>query len=299
MKKIFTCLLLFVFASVGNGQNYKPMLQADACWVRKYVDNISLPPITESRETYFIFSNNVELINEEEYIPLFMAFDSVGEDSLIGYLREDIETQQVFYLNANENLPWLNCEGEEILLYDFTAEVGDTVYHCPNSDLYYVVQSVEFIEEYMNPEIDFFDFGGGRVYEVYSSEFNFSSIYEGVGSNIGPIHEPPNVSVPGIEILESYIYGCEFILDIDKIMNTEVEVFPNPVQTTLHIKMGGKAKLSKVKIYDVSQRVQMTFGDIGGDFSINTVNLMNGLYFIMGYDENGRQIFNQKFIKMN
>jgi hypothetical protein len=34
-------------------------------------------------------------------------------------------------------------------------------------------------------------------------------------------------------------------------------------------------------------------------YSINVENLTNGLYFITGYDEKGRQVFTQKFIKVD
>jgi len=284
---------------IGRGQDYVPMLDADVCWGRKYVDNVSLPPIIEQGGLYYIFLNSTEMISGVEYINLFNEYDPVEQDEPIGYLRENMETQQVFYLNVSEEFSWLDCEGEEILLYDFSAQVGDTVYHCPNSDLYYVVQSVETVEQYTNPEIDFFDTEGGRVYEVYSSEFNFSTIYEGVGSNIGPIHEPHNLSVPGIDMLANHAFGCAFILDTDESIKKKVEIFPNPVQNILNIKIGEGAKLAEVEIYCVSGQVKMTNKLSDVNLSVNIENLPNGLYFITGYDEKGRQIFSRKFVKMN
>jgi len=299
MKKIFTCLLLFVFAIIGRGQDYLPMLNSDICWERKYVDNISIPPVMEQRGFYYTLLNNVEVINGNQYMGLFNEYDPVEQNDPIGYIREDIGAQKIFYLNVSEEFEWLNCGGEEILLYDFSAELGDTVYHCPNSDLYYVIQSVEIVEEYTNSEIDFSGFGGGRVFEVFSSEFNFSIIYEGVGSNIGPIHEPPNISVPGNEILAAHSYDCAFILSTNESIRVSSEIFPNPVKNNLNVKLGEGAKLSGIKIYDVSCQIQVTDKISGTDFSVDIEKLANGLYFIMGYDEAGRQIFNQRFVKMN
>ncbi len=299
MKKIFTCSLIFVMIVVGRGQDYIPMLNVDACWGRKYVDNISIPPIVEDRGLYYIFSNVTEVISGIEYTSLFEEYDPVAVNAPIGYLREDIVSQQVFYLNLDEEFSWLNCDGEEILLYDFSAELGDTVYHCPNSNLYYVVQSVVITEEYSNPEIDFSGFGGGRVYEVFSSEFNFSTIYEGVGSNIAPIHSPYNVSVPGNEILANYTFGCAFILDTNDYADMEVIIYPNPIKNVLNIELGEEDIVVEIRIYDVSGQIQMIDKTIERNYTTRVGHLTSGLYFITGYSKDGKEIFNRKFVKMN
>ena len=299
MKNILTYLLILAIPFYSSAQDYVPMVEATACWGRKYVDNISLPPVVEQRGFFYINSNSKEIISGLEYWSLFNEYDPVLQNTPIGYLREDIQTQQVFYLNESENFSWLNCGGEEILLYDFSAEVGDTVYHCPNSDLYYVVQSIQVVEEYINSEIDFFNFGGGRVYEVFSSEFNFSTIYEGVGSNIGPIHEYPNVSTPGTEVLSSYTFECAFILDTDDFLSDKVDIFPNPTKGKLNIQLVEDSGLVEMKIYDLSGQIQKSHKINGRDAVINIENLPRGLYFITGYDKKGKQIFTQKFVKQN
>jgi len=298
MKKIFTCLLLFGTSFLGQAQDYMPMLEATACWGRKYVDNISLPPVVEQRGFFYINPNSTEIISGVEYWSLFNEYNPIQENTPIGYLREDTQAQQVFYLNESEDFSWLTCEGEEILLYDFSAEVGDTVYHCPNSDLFYVVQSMQIVGEYSSPEIDFSNIGGGRVYGIYSSQFNFSTIYEGVGSDIGPIHEFYNVSVPGTEILDNYIFGCEFIVNTRDEKEMNVSIFPNPAQDIVSISFVGERELSKVKIYNTSGQTQIINKVEGDNLLIDVKQLSRGLYFITGHDKKGKQIFSTKFVKV-
>jgi len=296
MKNIFTCLLLFVFACVGRGQDYVPMLSSNPCWGIKYVDNISTPPVTEQSGFYHVLFNEVEIVSGIEYTKFYDNYDPVLQDIPVGFMREDVATQQVFYLNADEENTWLNCGGEEILLYDFSAEVGDTVYHCPNSDLYYVVQSITTLEEYTNPEIEFYGFGGGRVYEVYSSEFDFSTIYEGVGSNTGPIHKPYNVSTPGNDILADFTFSCSFILDTDDVSESNFEVFPNPVIDNLHIESEENLQLTEVRIYDLTGQILMTEKTVESS-SLDVRTLAKGVYFVVGYRAQGEQIFYKKFVK--
>lgn len=72
-----------------------------------------------------------------------------------------------------------------------------------------------------------------------------------------------------------------------KFNNTEVLVYPNPVKSSLSIKMNN---LSKVQILDLSGRIVTSVNSKKSEMSIDVNHLNNGVYFLKTIDANGNSI---------
>lgn len=114
----------------------------------------------------------------------------VSYQYLAGFIREDIQERKVYWLDSSENLDTCNEEGEEILLYDFSLEVGDSTYTCGYEDEPLVVQEIRTEELY------------GRERRVFYFEDAMFQI-EGIGFTTGLL-------VPPIEILNFHL---DYIVD--------------------------------------------------------------------------------------
>lgn len=298
---IFTQFLLFTFYL--QAQDYKPMLDADACWHTTFFDNISLPPIMEPGTQYWLNAANDTLVNGLEYVKLFSYSQTIDpmqgslNYTLLGYLREDTEAQKVYYLNVVEDYGWLDCGGEEILLYDFSAEVGDTVFHCSSSNYFYIIQEIQTVNNYESAQIDFSGETGGRIYQVFANEFNFTTIYEGIGSDASPIHFPINVSTPGSEMLTSYVKGCALILDnTEEKQFLDVAIFPNPARNSFLLAGNDLSQIQEILLVDQTGKTWKRINYQDGSAVISINDAPTGLYFVYGLDEEKRMIFREKII---
>jgi len=101
-----------------NAQTYYPFLGGDKKWNILHASN-SWPEDSGYYYTEQIKFGNDTLINEITYKVIISSKDSLlTKWSTIGFIRENIEEKNIFYLPVNK---------KEILLYDFSVEVNDTI----------------------------------------------------------------------------------------------------------------------------------------------------------------------------
>jgi len=97
---------------------YIPMLLPENQW-NEFVENSSIPREYKFYNTYISKIGNDTLINGVNYYKLLTTKDEFSSIWLNnGYIREEIENGKVYYKPENEL---------EILLYDFSAQVGDVI----------------------------------------------------------------------------------------------------------------------------------------------------------------------------
>ncbi|MDL2221274.1 T9SS type A sorting domain-containing protein [Parabacteroides sp. OttesenSCG-928-N08] len=118
---LYISLFLLLTASFGSrAQEYIPMLKEGNQW---NVILIGSCPDDHNDWTYNTSTYQLKdtvLIDDVEYITLLKTFDALAANKrVVGYLREDIETQKVYFRGDKEH--------EEGVIYDYDVEVGDSM----------------------------------------------------------------------------------------------------------------------------------------------------------------------------
>lgn len=186
---------------LGSAQNYRPLLRADASWVVAVYESPTICGWT-SAVNYFISSDT--LINGVVYSRL--GFNPVGDSDgppfcppayfvaiptfqTMTFLREDTSERKVYRYD--------NALGAERLLYDFTAQVGDTLFDYFDDDLGFddittVVASIDSVQ--LNDGLFL------RRWNLYSDLWNGieHDHIEGVGSTFGILHDQPQYYGDGL-----------------------------------------------------------------------------------------------------
>lgn len=101
----------------------------------------------------------------------------MGNEILAGFIREDVSTRKVYWREGGNTIACTSI-ADEILLYDFTKEVGDTIIvNCLADDYPLVIQQVAIEEHY------------GMERTVYYFEDELRQI-EGIGFETGLLFPP-------------------------------------------------------------------------------------------------------------
>jgi hypothetical protein len=126
MKKFYYLLPALFLFTTSFAQTYYPMLDSVNTWsyatqlmgVRLPASTQSMPcsyPIGTYSNTFTEFTLADTLINSTWYKPVIIS----SLPCTIGYMREDTAQQKVYFLDNQGN--------PEIVLYDFSMQVGDTI----------------------------------------------------------------------------------------------------------------------------------------------------------------------------
>jgi len=138
---LLCCGLFFLFPFTSHSQNFIPLIEENKSWSCAWEEFDNL-------ESYKIWFEGDTIINGFDYKKIFREHHFHPYEEIIGYIRED-SLGRVYSMNVSF---------EEGLLYDFSAEQGDTIvmhntmmddfdYNCPFFDkLTIVVDSVYTID---------------------------------------------------------------------------------------------------------------------------------------------------------
>lgn len=290
---------------------YILLLQQRNQW-NELVKNPSLPPEYQYEKTYITKIGNDTLINGVSYSKVLTTKDELSAICLNnGYIREDVENQKIYYKPTVNN--------PEILLYDFNAQVGDTIQS-------YDFQANEAIEiVVINKFYELITMHYKRIMKVRSMSLDGNYIkdhvwIEGIGDIDGLLQSTKTYFPSGSEQIflhcflqnndvsydsSFFYYGAvnlssedcfvwnEPTIKIQSIPTNNINIYPNPVDDILTISSTDNA-ISRIEIFDISGR-----NIYNQKYYTNTINLSSlskGVYFLKIYDINN---FNSmfKFIK--
>jgi len=127
----------------------------------------------------------------------------------------------------------------------------------------------------------------------YSYLFRGEQDYAVPGCVAAPIANPANVNAE-----KALLRNNDKMPDNDKM---KVEVYPNPVRTTLNVNLNSVAKTNAgkviIRIFDVNGKTVLVRQAALGNVQINVSRLSNGTYFINVQDGKGKVLHKAKFIK--
>ncbi len=313
MKKALLSLFL-LFPFIVNAQ-YFPLVKEGGIW-RQTDSYIPIMPgdLWEVYRYQYKIDGDTT-INGIDYKKLYsMNYDSllVENINLLGAIRED-SLKRVYYLDNNTAHSPIgsNNDSTEILLYDFSLNVGDTLfvpYTFYSSDTTQVVESIDstMIEGQWRKRINFFQ-------TTYSP--NIRIWIEGIGDLKGlffPLlsefedywtltcYEDNNIFWTNPE-LQNYGYSC-FDVGIkgsENIEDNSIKVYPDPCYNNINFNINYQHKEIEISIYNsLGNMVQkLNIEGSNNNIKLNTSSLNNGIYYFRISGSNNK-IKRGKFIKL-
>ena len=288
MKKLLIIALftLFFCPKTGKAQAYVPLVVDSTHWFSEKRPIIPVPPFLYA-EHYLLGDTLVSSINykkvyyRKEYASSYKTM--VSPFTLNALIREDTLTRKVYAIliqNPQDHSCPLN---QEVLLYDFSAQPGDTL----KGNDYCILLNDNIITGIIQN-----NFWVNSL--TYSLNYS-GQIYEGVGSYYGLL-EAIYSSVSGPQfIMVDYCRGglsnCKFYnVGIDnQVIENNIKIYPNPASNYLTI--DSDLDYQTINIYNLSGKLLKT---TERSSQINISDLSKGMYFIQLVAE--KNVITKKFI---
>lgn len=280
MKKLILISASFIFSVMAFCQNYYPLVQENNEWnVLQVIFEGGNPwDTTFFTQTYKISGDTI--INELAYKKVYKSEEEMPVNwEYEGSIRE--EDEKVWYISHFNN--------EEILIYDFTLNVGDT--------MAFQYQPVMVVDSIAYHEIA----GIERKY-MYFSYINFTTYkelwIEGIGSNYGVLSSGSGGSVGGWTWLLCMSENGELIYmnpnfnscflisnDINEIRTFDFNIYPNPTYGLLIIENLNNTKINSISLVDLSGQIIQTFKN--NQSTLDLGRMASGSYLLIIDTENG------------
>lgn len=301
-------LLMLLVPVYSAAQEYQPLLNEDAHW--NYEHQITCLPFVIAFYNYSVFLEGDTTINDTTYKKVYRPhreWTTANEGCLepmlqdtgyVGGLREDEAERMVYFFPPGED------EESEILLYDFSMELGDTLnpYLSVNWD-----SNVPIVDS-----VDFVEINGNMHKRMFiRSDWNHY-IIEGIGSNFGLVEPFPNATVdaPVTELIcwtngdghyPDSVEACNLITDVQEIATrkTEISVFPNPAVETIRIQSSEELSGKEIEVQIVNDKGQVVHQEKGTYRSTKTISIAHlsaGTYLVRM--KVGPEIATSTFLKL-
>jgi hypothetical protein len=262
MKKIVQLLaVIFAFSFNLNGQEYYPFPTENVFW------NVYLEfSLYESPADTFLLRYTLRgdtAINQVTYKKLCIESGDTINPIIkpIGGLRE--EEKQIFFV-GDDYLGYTH--EEELLLYDFSKGIGDTIFHDNYDTFYSVVENIDTVD-ISGENRRRFKIKTCNNYYFEDEEYWIEGIGSIKNSLLGHITMIPTCCyqywehvcfrvIGGIEYLnpsfDECFPSCFFSSIVPLINGSEIRVYPNPSSDRLIIENNSTEKELIVKIYDLN-----------------------------------------------
>ena len=178
---IILFLVILPKSVISQEYQYIPFPDSNCIW-----SEVNIPPMNMGLlpEHYVLaLFNEDTMINSIEYHKLYVLHDTIiskENAEYIGGIREDT-TRKVYYKGEPFQI-WtseeLLNENGELQIYDFSVDVGDTIYHAIFEMLDFLVVS----------EIDTMEFLSGKRRVIHFDRYNWVSWIEGIGNEMGLLY---------------------------------------------------------------------------------------------------------------
>lgn len=291
MKKLLFLSLTISLCFQAKSQNYVPMFETGRYWQVGVYD----PSICDlaSAQRYNLAGDTliddmpyrkftVQHIYSEytdPFCPPYYVSPIIFYSSLLMY--EDIENQRVYQ----------RMEEANVLVYDFSLEVGDTLVHgSGNTEINAIVTDISY-------DNSFTDGIERRVFTLNPPDWGSESVivYEGIGGEHG-LFTPFEIAIGsghtlmcmGDTLSETSIFGyCSPLgVGVDEISMNKFNLYPNPCTSYFEISFVG-LQTATVKILNLSGQILESHQMKGENLRLEIGHLAKGLYFVSLETEGG------------
>ena len=306
-------ILLFLQPISIHCQVYQPLGVENATWhIGGYGDyhfmswayKINGDTIVDSQQYKKLHYLELEVISpdltDKEY--------NVQSTELFALIRDDIPERKVYIKYLTNSLPGAvstcrdsiqSSTNDEILLFDFDLEVGDTIRHCMMGEGEFenktaVIKSDTISENYnLNRRAwSFYD------YEIYPDYF--SGLIEGVGFSSGLFNDYSTFIhlAKGLGLV-TYCVGSNIDCGLlsaseEVIQQSELQIYPNP--TNDYLTLESSYRFVHARIINISGQVVSSISDWNDLRSIDVSHCSPGIYFIEVQTKDNK-ISRRRFVK--
>ena len=290
MKSLKSCVLLALLLLAGGiktqAQDYVPMIQEGNEWYTLDAQVCSPQPLKGYNTLVHRIADDT-LIDGVRYTKVMQTVNDVGTPTLAALLREEDGKVWERYLYGST----------DVLLYDFTANLGDSLV-CGYGD-YFVLDSIS-IEQIGG--VDRKKFWFGLEYDFIGDPYAMETWIEGIGSDLGLLfcgsyyfcggyYRALCFHQDGELIWQNPEYDACVITSVEEIKDKVISVYPNPAMETVTI---DGVEASEVQVYNALGQLVKT---VQGSNEINVSGLPAGIYSIRVTMNDGN-LFLNKIIKL-
>ena len=285
--RIYTLLALLLMTGGINtqAQEYVPMIQEGNEWYTLDAQVCSSQTLRGYNTLVHRIADDT-LIGGVRYTKVMQTVNDVGTPTLAALLREE------------DGKVWETYNGNsEILLYDFTANVGDSLV-CGYGD-YFVLDSIS-IEQIGG--VDRKKFWFGLEYDFIGEPYAMETWIEGIGSDFGLLYCGSYYFCGGYYralcfhqdgelIWQNPEYDACVITSVEEINDKVISVYPNPAMEIVTI---DGVEAAEVQVYNGLGQMVKT---VQGSNEISVSGLPSGIYSIRVTMNDGN-LFLNKIIKL-
>jgi len=296
--------LIFIINHSLKSQDYIPFPTKNVNWNVFYAGTCEDAPPDTSLLRYTIHGDTT--INEIQYSKLCLETgDTINPKvQTIGGLRES--EKKIYYIGKTI---YAGGFEDEYLLYDFTKQIGDTIYHESNGHFFYSVVS----------DIDSISIDGNyrKRFKIQSHSFGQSPDYiiEGIGSVVngllGHISDIPTCGTHYwehicfrengiVKYLNSSFSECfpdNLLTGIAQIgYKTAFNIYPNPFSNEIQIENKLNHRNLTFKLIDINGKTLIE-KNIYNDKAILDLSVSPGPYNALIVDKSGEILMSKKLIK--
>ncbi len=280
MKNLKICTLLALMlavAGVAKAQDYEPIIQEGNEWYTLDAQVCSSQTLRGYNTLVHRIADDT-LIGGVRYTKVMQTVNDVGTPTLAALLREE------------DGKVWETYNGNsEILLYDFTANVGDSLV-CGYGD-YFVLDSIS-IEQIGG--VDRKKFWFGLEYDFIGEPYAMETWIEGIGSDFGLLYCGSYYFCGGYYralcfhqdgelIWQNPEYDACVITSVEEINDKVISVYPNPAMEIVTI---DGVEAAEVQVYNALGQLVKTVRDAN---EISVAGLAEGVYLVRITDVEGKK----------
>ena len=283
--RLYTLLALLLLAGgvKTQAQEYVPIIQEGNEWCT--LDAIVCKDTEGHYNTLVNWLSGDTLINEVRYAKVMETLNGEGTPYQVALLREE------------DGKVWESYNGNsEILLYDFTANVGDSLV-CGYGD-YFVLDSIS-IEQIGG--VDRKKFWFGLEYDFTGEPYAMETWIEGIGSDLGLLYCGSYYFCGGYYralcfhqdgelIWQNPEYDACVITSVEEINDKVISVYPNPAMEKVTI---DGVEAAEVQVYNAFGQLVKT---IRNSNEIPVAGLAERVYLVRIMDAEGK-VYTNKITK--
>ncbi len=272
MKKTIILIIISTWTLTTFSQDYYPLIQENRTWNVISVALVGPYPwdTTYSTLTYEFFGDTT--IDSHTYLKLYESNEENPTNwNLWCYMRDD--NKKIWYRRDSDD--------DEILMYDFTANQGDTLsvgLQAPYEPL--IVDSIGVVEINDTERI---------IY--YLSNYEYSETWiDGIGSNKGICWSGSALIVGGwyrflcmsengeLIYMNPNYESCYLITEINEINNPIIQIYPNPSKEFIRIENNQNAEIKSITLININGQITKQFDSKKTYLDISEIT--SGLYIL-------------------
>lgn len=325
LKQLILFILFFqIVTAFAQEYKYVPFPQSDAIWSEVYYTNEDAPPVYER----FALNGEDTVMGAYSYKKIYMFLDTVFDKSTatyVGGLREDSDKKVWFKdeIKIHRMKPYFMIpDSDEILLYDFSVNVGDTIKK-GNFDMLFLQ---EIYPDEVFPPIFVSQIDTVKIGNSLRKKIHFSAVWnyvepsyllsidgewiEGIGSTSGLL-TTLWVDHPTCTCEDGFLIGFKYKNEILYFDEAFSEFYPTAIQAVenqpgnILVKQlpnrevqfdFGNNTISSLWIYDITGKLQQSYNiQMQREIMMSGSRFTPGIYIYKASDLSGNK-YSGKFV---